>query len=86
MDYQTLKTREKINGYNNRIEQLEAEHFSNEVYAFEASLIGEEASVAAFKEKNKSVEVRLEGLTAERDRLSELLENDSEGNNGGNTK
>lgn len=77
-EYKNLTLENQVVGYKNRIQQLEEEHFTNVVHAFEARLIDDKQSVEHFFNQNVSIERRIAGLTAEVDRLSELLANSEE--------
>jgi hypothetical protein len=71
MEYEYLTASQKAAGVQQRIVELEGEHFSNTVYLFEAKIIGAENDIRDFTTKNQGLEKRIAGL---KEMLKELTE------------
>lgn len=73
MDYRTVTAGNMIDALENRIGQLEAQHYSNEVYLIEATLEGDKETVEGLTLANASIKSRRDALIAEVERMVDAI-------------
>lgn len=73
MKYEKLSVTDQLTGLRNRIRQLEEEHYSNSVFAFECEVVGELETLKAFEDKNKGIEKRISALKVKASELEATL-------------
>jgi len=78
MEYTRISPQEQITGLSNRVRQLEEEHYTNTIYAFECEVIGDDVTLKDFEEKNKGIEKRINAITNKIDKLQEELPEEAE--------
>ena len=73
MKYEKLTVKEQIIGLNNRVRQLEEEHYGNSVFIFECEIIGDDASKEDLEAANKGIELRIVKLNEKIEELRATL-------------
>lgn len=69
MDYSYIDNSKKIQGIESRIEQLEGEHYSNEVYLIECDAISDDKSREHLENQNRGIVERIRALNETKQKL-----------------